>query len=111
MGAGEWRGNLIYSSPESLESMWIQIETEDEMTRELAAPTSPSFSLRTSMSQMQGFAFVPEALPGNRSMLKQSGYDRAGSRLSSASDTAIEYGQLMGGGGFPGARRPENTSI
>lgn len=55
------------------------------------------------------FAFAPEALPGNRSMLEQPGQDRAGSRLSSASETAIECRQLVGGGGgggCPGARRP-----
>lgn len=76
------------------------------MTRDLAAPTSPSFSLRTSMSQVQGFCFAPEALPGTRSMLKPPGQDRAGPRLSPASETAIECSQLVGGEECSGARRP-----
>lgn len=104
--AGEWRRNLIYSSPESLESRWIQIETEDKMTRELAAPTSPPFSLRTSMSRVQDFAFAPEALPGNGSMLKQPG--RAGRGQFQAVfcfRNCSECSQLEGGG-CHGARRP-----
>lgn len=91
--------------------MWIQIETEDEMTRDLAAPTSPSFSLRTSMSQVQGFCFAPEALPGNRSILKPPGQDRAGSRLASSSETAIECSQLVGGRGVLELEDLQNTSI
>lgn len=89
--------------------MWIQIETEDEMTRDLAAPTSPSFSLRTSMSQ--GFCFAPEALPGNRSILKPPGQDRAGSRLASSSETAIECSQLVVGRGVLELEDLQNTSI
>lgn len=66
------------------------------MTCELTAPASPPFHLEHTWLKCKDFAFAPEALPGNSSMLKPPGPDRVVPRMPSASvsDPSVELRQF-----------------